>query len=69
LPEFLRGQWNVAGVGFGVYRLFLVGVVARSRRSSRFLVERTRFGAQVRAAVDDARVAAARASTWIASSA
>ena len=57
LPEFLRGQWNVLGVDLGVYRLFLVAVVAALTGILAFLVERTRFGAQVRAAVDDARVA------------
>jgi len=57
LPEFLRGQWNVLGVDLGVYRLFLVVVVAALTGILAFLVERTRFGAQVRAAVDDARVA------------
>jgi branched-chain amino acid transport system permease protein len=57
LPEFLRGQWNILGVDLGVYRLFLVAVVAALTGILAFLVERTRFGAQVRAAVDDARVA------------
>ena len=57
LPDFLRGQWTVAGVDFGVYRVFLVVVVAAITALLAFLVERTRFGAQVRAAVDDARVA------------
>ena len=57
LPEFLRGQWSVAGVDFGVYRVFLVAVVAALTALLVLLVERTRFGAQVRAAVDDARVA------------
>ncbi len=57
LPEFLRGQWSVAGVDFGVYRLFLVAVVAALTALLVLLVERTRFGVQVRAAADDARVA------------
>ena len=57
LPEFLRGQWNVAGVDLGVYRLFLIVVVAALTALLALLVERTRFGAQVRASVDDARVA------------
>ena len=57
LPEFLRGQWRVAGVDLGIYRLFLIAVVAALTALLGFLVARTRFGAQVRAAVDDARVA------------
>ena len=57
LPEFLRGQWNVGGVDLGVYRLFLVVVVAALTALLGVLVERTRFGARVRASVDDARVA------------
>jgi branched-chain amino acid transport system permease protein len=57
LPEFLRGQWQVAGVDFGVYRLFLIATVAALTLVLGALVRGTRFGAQVRAAVDDARVA------------
>ena len=57
LPEFLRGQWNVAGVDVGVYRLFLVVVVIALTGLLALLVERTRFGARIRASVDDARVA------------
>lgn len=54
MPAFLRGQVQLAGVDFGVYRLFLVAVVAALTAALGFLVARTRFGAQVRAAVDDA---------------
>ena len=57
LPDFLRGQWHFAGADFGVYRVFLVGVVAALTILLALLVDRTRFGAQVRASVDDARVA------------
>jgi branched-chain amino acid transport system permease protein len=57
LPEFLRGQVRFAGADFGIYRLFLVAVVAVLTAALAVLVRRTRFGAQVRAAVDDARVA------------
>ena len=57
LPEFLRGQWNVAGVDVGIYRVFLISVVLALTGILALLVERTRFGARVRAAVDDARVA------------
>ena len=57
LPGFLRGQVRVAGVDLGAYRLFLVAVVVVLAALLAVLVARTRFGAQVRAAVDDARVA------------
>ena len=53
LPEMLRGQLNVAGVDFGIYRVFLVVVVAALATLLGALIARTRFGAQVRAAVDD----------------
>ena len=57
LPEFLRGQVRFAGADFGVYRLFLVGAVALLTTMLGLLIARTRFGAQVRAAVDDAQAA------------
>jgi branched-chain amino acid transport system permease protein len=57
LPEFLRGQVSVAGVDFGVYRLFLVATVIAITALLGVLVARTRFGAQVRAAVDDPQAA------------
>lgn len=57
LPEFLRGQARVAGVDLGIYRLFLVAFVAVVTAALALLVRGTRFGARVRAAVDDARVA------------
>jgi branched-chain amino acid transport system permease protein len=57
LPELLRGQVSVLGVGLGAYRLFLVAVVAALTALLALLVARTRFGAQVRASVDDARSA------------
>jgi branched-chain amino acid transport system permease protein len=57
LPEFLRGQVRLAGVDVGVYRLFLIAVVAALSALLAVLVTKTRLGAQVRASVDDARVA------------
>ncbi len=59
LPPFLRGQVRVAGVDLGAYRLFLVATVAILAAALAFLVARTRFGARVRAAVDDERSARA----------
>ena len=57
LPDALRGQVRFAGVDFGIYRLFLVAAVAVLTTLLGVLVARTRFGAQVRAAVDDAEAA------------
>jgi branched-chain amino acid transport system permease protein len=54
LPEFLRGQVQVAGLGLGAYRLFLIAVVAVVTVALHFTMTRTRFGAQVRASVDNA---------------
>src|SRR5438105_3204088 len=57
LPDALRGQVRVAGIDFGVYRLFLIAMVAVITAALGVLVARTRFGAHVRAAVDDAAAA------------
>jgi branched-chain amino acid transport system permease protein len=57
LPAFLRGQLHFAGVDFGIYRLFLVATVAALTVLLGVLMVRTRFGAQVRASVDDAQAA------------
>jgi branched-chain amino acid transport system permease protein len=54
LPDFLRGQVRVLGLDVGAYRLFLVGMVAVVTVALHFMLVRTRFGAQVRASVDNA---------------
>ncbi len=59
LPAFLRGQVHWAGADFGVYRLFLLAIVAALMALLGLLLARTRFGAHVRAAVDDERSARA----------
>jgi branched-chain amino acid transport system permease protein len=59
LPSYLRGQVRLAGIDLGVYRLFLIAVVIVVTAALWFLVERTRFGSQVRAAVDQRAVASA----------
>ena len=56
LPEFLTGQVHLAGVDFGTYRLFLIVMVAIITIALTYVVERTRFGAQVRASVDNQQV-------------
>jgi branched-chain amino acid transport system permease protein len=58
LPELLRGQVSLFGVALGAYRLFLVALVVLLTLCLGYLVERTRFGAQLRASVDNQRVSA-----------
>jgi branched-chain amino acid transport system permease protein len=58
LPQFLRGQVHVLGVDLGVYRLFLIALVLIVTAALHFLLVGTRFGAQVRASVDNATAAA-----------
>ena len=58
LPRFLRGQVHLLGLDFGRYRLFLVALVVLATAVLQALLERTRFGAQVRASVDNQAIAA-----------
>jgi len=58
LPDYLSGQVHVAGLDLGVYRIFLIGVVVVITAALVLLVERTRFGAQVRASVDNQQASA-----------
>ncbi|MDR3455046.1 MAG: branched-chain amino acid ABC transporter permease [Rhodoferax sp.] len=58
LPGYLLGQVSLLGVDVGVYRLFLIGIVVLVTLALRALVERTRFGAQIRASVDNQQAAA-----------
>jgi len=58
LPDFLRGQVRVLGLDFGAYRLFLIVVVVAITLALTWLIERTRFGAEVRASVDNQQAAA-----------
>jgi len=58
LPDWLLGQVTVFGLQVGSYRLFLIAVVLVVTAALAFLFERTRFGAQIRAAVDNREVAA-----------
>ena len=53
LPDWLRGQVSLFGLDVGSYRLFLIGVVVLVTLALGLLIERTRFGAQIRAAVDN----------------
>ena len=58
LPSWLRGQVSFAGVDFGIYRIFLIAIVAVLTIALTWLVEKTRFGSRVRASVDNATAAA-----------
>jgi branched-chain amino acid transport system permease protein len=56
-PEFLRGSLQVLGLDIAPYRLFLIAVGAAVTLALMGGLEFTRFGAQVRAAVDNQRMA------------
>ncbi len=57
MPAYLRGSFNVMGVSFAAYRLFLVATGLAITLLLALTLEYTRFGAQVRAAVDNQRMA------------
>ena len=57
LPPYLQGSVTFLGVSFAVYRLFLVGTALAITLTLVASLEWTRFGAQVRAAVDNQRMA------------
>lgn len=57
LPGWLQGRFEIAGVGIGKYRLFIVAVCLVLTALLQWVLARTRFGSRLRAAVDDPRVA------------
>ncbi len=57
MPAYLRGSFNVLGLNIAAYRLLLVGVGVAVTVALIGALEYTRFGAQVRAAVDNQRMA------------
>ena len=57
LPPYLQGSIAFAGLNFAVYRLFLIGSALAITILLVVTVEATRFGAQVRAAVNNQRMA------------
>jgi len=57
LPSYLRGTITFMGQSLGVYRLFLIGMALVVTALLVVALEWTRFGAQVRAAVDNQRMA------------
>ncbi|HEX7385622.1 MAG TPA: branched-chain amino acid ABC transporter permease [Burkholderiaceae bacterium] len=58
LPAALRGRFELEWIGIGRYRLFIVVLCALLALALQWVLARTRFGSRLRAAVDDARVAA-----------
>jgi branched-chain amino acid transport system permease protein len=57
MPNYMRGSFHVLGLDIAAYRLFLVGVGVAVTLALIGAIEYTRFGAQVRAAVDNQRMA------------
>jgi branched-chain amino acid transport system permease protein len=57
VPDWLAGNINVSGVVVSAYRCFLVVVSGVIAVAIWFVVERTDFGARLRAAVDNPRMA------------
>ncbi len=57
LPDALQGQINLFGVGIGRYRLLIIVICGLLTLAIQWTLARTRFGARLRAAVDDPRVA------------
>ncbi len=57
VPDFLRQRFEIAGVGIGAYRLFIIAVCGVLTLALQAVLTRTRFGSRLRAAVDDPRVA------------
>jgi branched-chain amino acid transport system permease protein len=57
VPAFLSWRFEIFGAGIGVYRLFIIAVCGAIAGGLQAFLIGTRFGAQLRAAVDDRRVA------------
>jgi branched-chain amino acid transport system permease protein len=57
MPDYLRGSVTIMGQRFGVYRMFLIGMSLLVTLVLVLSLEYTRFGAKVRAAVDNQRMA------------
>jgi branched-chain amino acid transport system permease protein len=57
VPGWLQGRFDIEWVGIGKYRLFLIVVCGVLTLALQRVLSHTRFGSQLRAAVDDSRVA------------
>ena len=58
IPDMLQGQVRFMGVDFGKYRLLLIAFVAVVTLALHLMLSKTRFGAEIRAAVDNQDAAA-----------
>jgi branched-chain amino acid transport system permease protein len=57
LPEALKGQFDVFGIGIGRYRLMIIVICGLLALGLQIVLAKSLFGARLRAAVDDPRVA------------
>src|SRR5579871_1386874 len=57
VPAYLKGSFELAGINFAVYRLFLIVFGLAVTAILILLLEKTHFGSMVRAAVDNQRMA------------
>ncbi|CAM2146042.1 branched-chain amino acid transport system permease protein [Pararobbsia alpina] len=57
LPTWLQGRTEVAGIGIGYYRLFVILVCIVLVVALQLILNKTRFGSRLRASVDDPRAA------------
>jgi branched-chain amino acid transport system permease protein len=57
LPAMLQGRVEIFGASIGIYRFFVIAICGALLAILQSLLAFTRFGSQLRAAVDDARVA------------
>ena len=57
VPDWLQGSQHVGGMSFASYRIFLIVVGLAVTGLLIYFLEKTRFGARVRAAVDNQRMA------------
>ena len=57
IPTALQGQFDVFGIGMSKYRLLIIAICGVITIALQLALMSTRFGSQLRAAVDDQRVA------------
>ncbi len=57
VPDYLKGRFDFQGIGIGRYRLFIIVLCGAIVVALQAILTGTRFGAQLRAAVDDAQTA------------
>ena len=57
LPEWLKGRFDIEWIGIGKYRSFIIVVCGVLTIALQWVLANTRFGSQLRASVDDPRVA------------